>query len=70
MLPDDAWWIHYFEPLERLIKEQRKKAKNNESQSILERYQTEVNMYKMNPKENISAFYIFQKKNYPQRKTH
>ena len=62
MLPDDAWWIHYFEPLEQLIKEQRKKAENNESLRILARYQTEVDMYKMNPKENISAFYIFQKK--------
>lgn len=70
MLPEDAWWIQYFEPLEQLIKQQRKKANNNESLSILERYQTEVNTYKMNPKENISAFYIFQKKNFPQRKTH
>lgn len=68
MLPDDAWWIHYFEPLERLIKEQRKKAKTNESPNILERYQAEINMYKMNPKENISAFYIFQKKNLLQNK--
>ncbi|MGD2066713.1 MAG: class I SAM-dependent methyltransferase [Candidatus Bathyarchaeota archaeon] len=61
-LPDDAWWVHYFEPLERLIKEQHMKDKTNENLSIIARYQTEVNMYKMNPKENISAFYMFQKK--------
>ena len=62
MLPEDSWWIHYFKPLEQLIKQQRKNANNNKSLSILERYQTEVNTYKMNPKENNSAFYILQKK--------
>jgi len=61
ILPDDAWWINYFKPLEQLIKEWRKKAKSTESLSILERYQNEVNVFKMNPKENVSAFYIFQK---------
>lgn len=61
MLPDDAWWKEYFEPLERLIKEWRNKAKSTEIRRILEEYQKEVNMFKMNPKENVSAFYIFQK---------
>ena len=61
VLPDDAWWIDYFEPLERLIKEQRKKAKSTESLSIIESYQNEVNIFKKNPKEHVSAFYIFQK---------
>ena len=62
-LPNDAWWVHYFEPLERLIEEHRKKAKNKKSLNILTKFQTEVEMYKSNPKGNISAFYIFQKKN-------
>lgn len=61
VLPDDAWWIDYFEPLEALIKEWCKKAKCTESLNILERYQNEVNTFKRNPKEHISAFYIFQK---------
>jgi len=61
MLPDNAWWIDYFEPLERLIEEQRKKAKSTESLSIIESCQNEVNMFKKNPKEHVSAFYIFQK---------
>jgi SAM-dependent methyltransferase len=60
-LPDDAWRTYYFEPLELLIKEWHKKAKTPEDFSILERYQKDVNMFKRNPKENISAFYIFQK---------
>jgi len=61
VLPDDAWWVEYFEPLERLIKEWRKKAKSTETLSILESYQNEVNTFKKNPKEHVSAFYIFQK---------
>jgi len=61
VLPEDAWRINYFEPLERLINKWKKKAKTNESQKLLESYQNEVNMFKKNPIENISAFYIFQK---------
>lgn len=61
VLPDDVWWIDYFEPLERLIKEWCTKAKSTESLCILEHYQNEVNMFKKNPKEHVSAFYIFHK---------
>jgi ubiquinone/menaquinone biosynthesis C-methylase UbiE len=60
-LPEDAWWIHYFEPLDQLIKEFKEKAKNGKIQTILERFQNEVDQYKINPKKNVSAFYIFQK---------
>jgi ubiquinone/menaquinone biosynthesis C-methylase UbiE len=60
-LPDKIWWIDYFEPLEQLIKKLGKKTKSNEALKVLERYQNEVNRYKANPKENVSAFYIFQK---------
>ena len=61
MLPDNVWWTEYFEPLELLIKDWRKKTKSTEALNILESYQKEANMFKMNPKENVSAFYIFQK---------
>ena len=61
VLPDDAWWKDYFEPLEQLIKDWRKKAKSTESLRILESYQREVNMFKTNPKEQASAFCILQK---------
>lgn len=62
MLPDNVWWTDYFEPLEQLIKEWREKVKSVEGLRILERYQNEANMFKLNPEENVSAFYIFQKK--------
>ena len=62
MLPDDVWWTDYFEPLERLIKRWRDRAKSPESLRILESCQNEVNIFKMNPEDNVSAFYIFQKK--------
>ena len=62
MLPDDVWWTDYFEPLERLIKKWRDRAKSPESLRILERCQNEVNIFKTNPEDNVSAFYIFQKK--------
>ena len=68
MLPEDAWWVHYFEPLEEFINQQRNKVTKDENLRILEKYQTKINTYKMNPKENISAFYIFQK--FSQTKTH
>jgi ubiquinone/menaquinone biosynthesis C-methylase UbiE len=59
-IPNDAWWIYYFEPLEQLIKKYEK-IKNDKIQNILESYQNEVNQYKVDPKNNVSAFYIFQK---------
>lgn len=62
-LPEDVWLKDYCIPLERLIKERRKKTKDSEMLKILERYQNEVNMIRSNPKDNISAFYIMQKAN-------
>jgi ubiquinone/menaquinone biosynthesis C-methylase UbiE len=61
MLPADAWWTEYYQPLENLIKEWQNKAKNNKSIIILEKYQNEVNMFKRNPKEHASGFYILKK---------
>lgn len=60
-LPEDAWLKEYAIPLERLIKEQKKKTKDIVTLKKLERYQTEVNTIKKNPKDHFSAFYILQK---------
>ena len=61
-LPEDAWLKQYCEPLEKIIKEQREKAKDNFTfKKILDEYQNEVNIIRKNPKDNMSAFYIFQK---------
>lgn len=61
-LPDDAWWVEYYEPLEERIKELR--SKYNDDPKVLEafkRYQNEINAYKKNPKDFRSIFYIMQK---------
>ena len=60
-LPEDAWLKEYAIPLERLIKEQKKKTKDIVTLKMLERYQNEVNMIRENPKDHFSAFYILQK---------
>ena len=60
-LPEDAWLKEYAIPLERLIKEQKKKTKDIVTLKMLERYQNEVNTIKKNPKDHFSAFYILQK---------
>ena len=61
-LPEDAWLKQYCEPLEKIIKEQREKAKDNFTlKKLLDEYQNEVNIIRKNPKDNMSAFYIFQK---------
>jgi ubiquinone/menaquinone biosynthesis C-methylase UbiE len=63
LLPEDAWWIEYYSPLENRIKRLREKYKNNsEAIRILENVQKEIDMVKGNPKEWRSAFYIMQKK--------
>ena len=63
MLPEDAWWIEYYKPLENRIKGLRKKYKKDpEAIRILEKVQKEIDMVKENPKEWRSAFYIMQKK--------
>jgi ubiquinone/menaquinone biosynthesis C-methylase UbiE len=61
-LPDDAWWVDYYEHLEKRIKELR--TKHNDDPKILEAvksYQNEINSYKKNPKNFRSIFYIIKK---------
>jgi len=61
-LPENAWWIEYYRPLERRINELRMRYKNNpESLKILEKYQNEINLVKKNYKHYSSGFYIMQK---------
>ena len=60
-MPTDAWWKEYCQPLEELLKQLKIKYKNVDIQRMLRKYQSEVDMFKRNPKDNISAFYILQK---------
>jgi len=62
LLPEDAWWIEYYNPLEIRIKELRKKYDNDpEALKIFKKYQNEIDMVKKNPKDYGSIFYIMQK---------
>jgi ubiquinone/menaquinone biosynthesis C-methylase UbiE len=60
-LPKDAWWKEYYQPLEKLLLKLRKNQ-NVDVRKMIKKYQTELDWFKRNPKENNSAFYIFQKK--------
>lgn len=61
-LPEDAWWIEYYNPLEIRIKELRKKYGNDpETLKIFKKYQNEIDMVKKNHKDYGSIFYIMQK---------
>jgi len=61
-LPEDAWWTEYYNPLEKRIKELRKKYGNNpETLKIFKKYQNEIDMVKKNHKDYGSIFYIMQK---------
>jgi len=61
-LPEDAWWIDYYRPLEIRIKELRTKYKNDpEALKAFKKHQNEIDMVKKNPKEYGSVYYIMQK---------
>jgi ubiquinone/menaquinone biosynthesis C-methylase UbiE len=61
-LPEDAWWIEYYRPLENRIKGLREKYRNNlEVLRTLKEVQDEIDMVKGKPEEYRSAFYIMQK---------
>jgi len=61
-LPDDAWWMDYYQPLGVRLDELRKKYKEKpKALKNLDIYQKEVNMVKKNPKAFGSVYFIMQK---------
>jgi len=61
-LPEDVWWTEYYNPLEKRIKELRKKYDNDpETLKIFKKHQNEIDMVKKNSKDYSSIFYIMQK---------
>ena len=61
-LPDDAWWVLYYEPLQDRVRELTKKyGKDTEALKVIKKYQDEIEMYKKNPNEFRSIFFIMQK---------
>ncbi|MHA1256087.1 MAG: class I SAM-dependent methyltransferase [Promethearchaeota archaeon] len=58
-LPDDAWGVDYFEPLEKRINELSIKYGNNSTfLEEIKSYQNEIDNYKANPELFRSIFYI------------
>ncbi len=62
LLPEDAWWTEYYEPLENRIKKLRDKYRYDpEALELLKKYQDEIDTFKRNPQDYGSVFYIMQK---------
>jgi len=61
-LPEDAWWIEYYNPLEIRIKKLRKKYIDDlEALAVLDNEQREIDMYKKYYKWYGSVFFVMQK---------
>jgi ubiquinone/menaquinone biosynthesis C-methylase UbiE len=62
VLPDDAWELKYCIPLHERIKKIKNNHKNKpEILKNLKRYEEEIDMFKTDPEQFRSAFYIIQK---------
>jgi ubiquinone/menaquinone biosynthesis C-methylase UbiE len=62
-LPEDAWWIEYYSPLEERIKILREKYNNDaKALAILDNEQREIDMYKKYYQWYGSVFFVMQKK--------
>jgi hypothetical protein len=63
VLGEDTWWIEYYAPLEKLINEIRtKNADDPETMATLDHDQREIDMFKKNPGQYCSVFFIMQKR--------
>jgi len=61
-LPEDAWWIEYYGPLEERIKDLRGKYIDNlEALAILDNEQREIEMYKKYYQWYGSVFFVMKK---------
>jgi len=63
-LPEDAWWIEYYGPLEERIEQLRKKyVDDTEALAVLDREQREIDLFKKYCEWYGSVFFIMQKRN-------
>lgn len=61
-LPEDAWWIEYYNPLEERINNLREKYIDDlEALAVLENEQREIDMYKKYYQWYGSVFFVMQK---------
>jgi len=62
-LPEDAWWLEYYGPLEKRIQKlKRKYAGDEKALTVLDNEQMEIEMYKKYSCWYGSVFFIMQKK--------
>ena len=63
-LPEDAWWVEYYGPLERRIQQLRKKyVKDPEALVVLDKEQEEIDMFRKYHKWYGSVFFVMRKIN-------
>ncbi|MCJ2564078.1 MAG: methyltransferase domain-containing protein [Candidatus Thermoplasmatota archaeon] len=61
-LPDDAWWHLYYKPLEERIRAFRREYRDDpRSLAVLDKQQSEVDLYRKHSKWYGSAFFVMQK---------
>ena len=61
-LPEDAWWIEYYDPLEKRIKSLRRKYIDvPEALAVLDNEQREIDMYKKYHQWYGSVFFVMQR---------
>jgi len=61
-LTEDAWWVEYYNPLEKRIRKLRKKYVDDPKALLaLDKEQREINMFKKYHKWYGSAFFVMQK---------
>ena len=67
-LPDDAWWIDYYGPLELRLQGLREKYVNDsDALEVIEEEQREIEMYKKYHQWYGSVFYLMQKRNHAEQ---
>lgn len=63
ILPGDTWWKEYYNPLENYISRIRRKYRNDPAVlSACDTEQREIDMFKKNPNQYGSIFFIMQKR--------
>ena len=68
-LPEDAWWVDYYEPLEQRIRGLQDDRSDPEVQRLIADQQREIDLYKRSRKWYGSAFFIMHKSKTGVRRT-
>jgi hypothetical protein len=62
ILPEDAWWVGYYGPLEKRLQGLRKEYKDDPSAlALLDAEQTEIDMYRNYSQWYGSVFFLMKK---------